>query len=174
MGQWVFIILCVMSASAWSAPLKLETQFGRIYVPEQKGWELGRDMFGMPFIFFSPQVNGQRSNISFTNTGVDLEISLGVMSKNPDGYKKVKLEWSEEVNATPQSYLPYKRWQNEHGHAVHEIGFEYLHEGKAYVEKSYYIDCRGRLVYAKSLRLKVNAQHDKEFLDLIKEADCAL
>lgn len=174
MMKWVWVILVIMCTPVWAATLKLETERGRIFVPEQKGWELGKDMFGMPFIYFSPQTNGQRSNISFTTTGLDVEFNLAVMNKDKAGHQKLKREWAAEVLATPTGFIPYKRWANAQGHTIHEIGFEYDHEGKHYVEKSFYIDCRGRLIYAKSLRLKDNAAHDKEFTTLVKEMDCGV
>ncbi|MBY0517472.1 MAG: hypothetical protein K2P81_11210 [Bacteriovoracaceae bacterium] len=174
MKNSLWIILMIISTSAWSAALKLETKYGRIFVPEKPTWELGKDLFGMPFIYFSPQVNGQRSNISFTNTGVDLEIDLKAMSENPEAFKKMKNDWAQEVNATPVDYIPYKKWKNQQGHSVHEVGFQYRHENKEYIEKSIYIDCNGRLIYSKSLRLIQNSQHDKDFKELIDELDCGV
>ena len=174
MGKWFAVILMILSFSAYSSVQKLETEYGKIFVPELPQWELGKNMFGMPFIYFSPRANGQRSNISLTATGVDVEINLADMSKNPNAYKALKQRWAKEVDATPGAFIPYKSWKNEHGHAVHEIGFEYSHLGKSYVEKSFYIDCRSRLIYAKSLRLEQNSSHEVDFKKIVRELDCGL
>jgi hypothetical protein len=160
------------SFSLHASILKLETSYGKIFIPEKKGWELGKNMFGMPFIYFSPQTNGQRSNISFTYTGVTLEINLAELSKDPDAYKKIKENWAKTVHAKPLVFLPFKKWKNAQGHAVHEIGFEYIHENKTYQEKSFYISCRDQLVFAKSLRLKINEGHDLSFNELLSQLDC--
>lgn len=172
--KWALHILSfLMVFQASASPLKLETDYGKIFIPELKQWELGKNMFGMPFIYFSPQENGQRSNISFTYTGVELEIDLELLKKDPEGYKKLKKKWASTVDAKPVKFHEYKKWQNEHGHFVHEVGFDYRFTGKDYFEKSYYINCREHLVYVKSLRLKENEKHQEHFLDLVKQLDCA-
>ncbi len=174
MVKGLAIIFLILVTPVSAAVLKLETGYGRILIPEKQGWELGKDMFGMPFIYFSPRENNQRSNISFTNTGVDLKVNLAELAKDGAGYQNLKKKWASDVQATVQGFLPYKRWQNEQGHTVHEIGFNYLHQGKSYVEKSFYIDCRGRLIFSKSLRLKENGIHDKEFTTLVRALDCGV
>jgi hypothetical protein len=152
----------------------LVTERGQILISKIKDWEMGKDMFGMPYIYFSPQANGQRSNISFTATGVETDVDLTTLGKNQDTYKKMKQQWSETVNAKVLGFIPYKRWKNKEGHIVHQIGFEYLHEELPYVENSFYVDCRGKLIYSKSLRLKVNNRHQTHFEKLISDMDCGL
>lgn len=172
MKMLILTLTLVLSSSAWAQMLKLADNSGKIFVPQQKGWELGKEMFGMPFIYFSPQVNGQRSNISFTATGADVVIDLANMGHDFAAYKKLKNEWAESVLAKPLGFSPYKSWRNSHGHDVHEVGFEFQHEEDHYFEKSYYINCTGRLIYAKSLRSKENHAHEKEFHSLVNELDC--
>lgn len=157
-----------------STPQVLVTERGQILISPLKDWELGKDMFGMPYIYFSPQMNGQRSNMSFTATGVETDLDLTTLGKNQDTYKKMKLQWLESVSGRAVSFLPYKRWKNSQGHIVHQIGFEYLHEDLAYVETSFYVDCRGKLIFSKSLRLKVNNQHQNDFEKLITDMDCGV
>jgi hypothetical protein len=164
----------VISFGVVAAPQTLATKYGRIFVPELKGWEMGKDMFGMPFLYFSPQENGQRSNISFTNTGVDGELNLETLGKDTAPYEKMKREWAETVDAKVSHFLPFRRWKNEAGHTVNEIGVGFVSEGKEFVEMSYYIDCRGRLLFSKSLRLRENEKHQKDFESLVKKMDCGV
>ncbi|MES2527431.1 MAG: hypothetical protein V4598_10100 [Bdellovibrionota bacterium] len=173
--KYLFITLSyLITLTASAATQTLTTKYGRIFVPDIKGWELGKNMFGMPFLYFSPQENGQRSNISFTNTGVDGELDLPSLGKNPELYHKMKKEWAETIDAKVLGFSPFRTWKNDQGHTVNEIGVEYTAHGKDYVEKSYYIDCRGRLLYSKSLRLKVNDKHTSEFESLVKKMDCGV
>lgn len=167
------LILCV-SFAASAKDLKLVTAQGQILVPELAGWELGRDMFGMPFILFSPRANGQRSNMSLTATGVDVEINLSDMAKNPEAFRAQKQQWAESVGATVTSYVPYSTRRNLHDHQIHSIGFEYTHLDKHYVETSHYVDCRKRLIFAKTLRLKANGDHEQSFQRLLSDLDCGL
>lgn len=168
----IFFLLVSFAASA--KDLKLVTEQGQILVPELAGWELGRDMFGMPFILFSPRANGQRSNMSLTATGVDVDVDLAAMAKNPEAFKAQKQQWGETVGATITGFIPYALRRNTHDHAIHSIGVEYTHQEKDYVETSYYVDCRKRLIYAKTLRLKQNAEHETSFQHLLTELDCGL
>lgn len=152
--------------------MELKKNSGSIFVEEKQDWTLGKDLFGMPFIYFSPQVNGQRSNISFTDTGAELELDIKALAKTQEKYQKGRKNWAEKVGALPLAFRPYEVKINQHGHRVHNIGFSYSHEGKTYFEKSYYIECRGKILFSKSLRLKENEQHEKDFSELISTLDC--
>ena len=164
----------LLSFSLQAKSLVMVSDRGQILVPEIKSWELAENMFGMPFLYFSPQENGQRSNISFTQTGVDTDMDLATLTKNPDSYKKIKAEWAESVDAKLGDFHPSKTWKNKNNHDVRQFSFEFTHEEKQYVETSYFVDCRGKLVYSKSLRLKANTAHQTQFETLIRDMDCGL
>lgn len=175
MMKLIFVLSFIVSAfplSSHAKSLELKRNTRSIFIQEKSDWKLGRDLFGMPFIYFSPESNGQRSNISFTDTGADLELDVNSLSTSQKLYEANKQKWAESVGATPGSMLPYQASVNQHGHKVHSIGFSYSHEGKLYFEKSYYIECRGKLLFAKSLRLNVNEKHEKDFSELIHSLDC--
>ena len=171
----IFTLFVIQLFSAYASTTQvLVTERGQILISQLQDWELGKDMFGMPYIYFSPQMNGQRSNISFTATGVETDLDLTTLGKNQETYKKMKLQWLESVSGKAVSFVPYKRWKNSQGHVVHQIGFEYLHEELSYVETSFYVDCRSKLIFSKSLRLKVNHQHQNDFEKLITDMDCGI
>lgn len=173
-GLKIISLVMLFSSWSWGATViqKLETDYGKIFIPELSQWEMGRDMYGMPFIYFSPQENSQRSNISFTYTGVEVKVNLAEMGQDRKGYQELKNNWAQSVDAKPLKYHAYKSWKNVHGHKVHEVGFEYLFKEKKYAEISYYVDCRGQLVYAKSLRLQSNDSHAPLMHQLVRELDC--
>lgn len=167
----VFII-STFSMSSVAKSLELTKNNKSIFIVEKNDWKLGRDLFGMPFIYFSPESNGQRSNISFTDTGAEIELDINSLSSSQKSYEEGRKAWAEKVGATSLSFVPYKVQVNKHGHRVHSIGFSYTHEGKSYLEKSHYIECRGKLIFSKSLRLVENEKHDNDFFDLIQSLDC--
>ncbi len=164
--------LCLLSLNSFAKTLELKENSRSIFIPEIDNWELGRDLFGMPFIYFSPMENGQRSNISFTDTGASLQLDIQALAKSQDKFQKDKKEWAEQVGAKPLSFTPYGVKTNLHGHKIHRIGFNFIHEGRTYHEKSFYIECRGKLLFSKSLRLQENAQHEKDFSELLNSLDC--
>ena len=172
-GSFVFaLILSVFSINVQAKTLELKKNHNSILIEEKSNWTLGKDLFGMPFIYFSPQTNGQRSNISFTDTGAEIELDVTSLSENQEKYQSGKKNWAEQVDARPLGFIPYALLTNKYGHKIHKIGFLYEHQGEAYTETSYYIECRGKLLFSKSLRLKVNEQHEKDFQDLIMTLDC--
>lgn len=166
------VCLGLITLTAHAKNLELQKDSRSIFIEEKDDWELGKDLFGMPFIYFSPQTNGQRSNISFTDTGAEFGLDVKSLSSSQDKYQTNKKLWAEKVGATPVSFAPYETSVNQRGHKIHKIGFVYQHEGKTYNEKSYYIECRGKILFSKSLRLSENAAHDKDFSDLISSVDC--
>lgn len=168
----MILLFVLISSQLHAATLTLETERGHVHIPEIPKWELGKNMFGMPFLYFSPQENGVRSNISFTSTGHETDGELNRLSENPESYKKIKSKWAESVAAKAVEFYPYKKWKNDHGHVVHEVGFSFLHESKHYIEKSFYVDCRGKVIFSKTMRLKDNENHEKDFRVLLNDMDC--
>lgn len=167
----VFIISGFFSVThAKTMELKKSTR--SIFIQEKNGWTLGKDLFGMPFIYFSPQKNGQRSNISFTDTGAELELDIKSLASSQESYQKNKKDWALQVGATPLGFKPYEVTINQHGHKIHNIGFSYVHEGDKYFENSFYIECRGKLLFSKSLRTSENEPHEEDFKDLLSSLDC--
>lgn len=175
MMKVIFVFVCIISLSlttAYAKSLELKRNTRSIFIEEKVNWKLGKDLFGMPFIYFSPEANGQRSNISFTDTGADLELDVKSLATSQKSYQSSRKEWAKTVNADVISFFPYEVKINQHGHKVHKIGLRYAHEGKTYQEQSYYIECRGKILFSKSLRLSKNEQHEKDFSDLINGLDC--
>lgn len=168
----LLVLLILFSISAHAKVLELKKNTGTIFITEKNQWMLGKDLFGMPFIYFSPQKNGQRSNISFTDTGAELELDIKILAENQDKYQVNRKKWADSVGADPLSFDPYEVKINKNGHRIHRVGFNYAHEGKVYAEKSYYIECKGKLIFSKSLRLKENLSHEKDFDDLLSTLDC--
>ena len=167
-----FIILTLLSLSSHAKTIELRKKTRSIFIEEKTGWTLGKDLFGMPFVYFSPELNGQRSNISFTDTGANLELDIKSLSSTQSKYQTARKKWADQIGATPTGFRPYEVTVNKHGHKIHGIGFNYDFKGKAYRESSFYIECRGKIIFSKSLRLNQNNRHEKDFSDLLTNLDC--
>ena len=171
----VFFVLFFMGAGSFSVHAKtmeLKKDNHRIYIEEKSSWSLGKELFGMPFIYFSPLVSGQRSNISFTDTGAEVQLDVNKLAADQKTFQENKNQWAKKIGARTIGFDPYQMYTNKHQHKIHSIGFQFQHEGKSYVEKSYYIECRGKILFSKGLRLLQNEQHEKDFKDLIESLDC--
>lgn len=171
--MWKLVVcLGMISVTVEAGVLELKYQSKTIFIQEKTEWKLGKDLFGMPFIYFSPEINGQRSNISFTDTGAEAELDTKSISETQKTYQENKKKWAQQVGASAESFLPYEMFSNKHGHKIHKIGFNFEHDGKVYQEKSFYIECRDKILFAKALRLKENEIHDKDFNELLNSVDC--
>lgn len=168
MWKLIFSLLITISAHA----LELQGHSRLVITNDQKEWSLEKGLFGIPFIYFSPQENDQRSNISFNDSEAEIPLNENDLKGSQDVYQLNKKSWAEQVHAKILSFLPYKYFKNKHGHSVHLIGLSYEHEGKTYLEKSYYINCSGKMIISKSLRLQPNVAHERNFIDLIENLNC--
>lgn len=164
--------IIILSSTSYARSMELKKNTRSIFIEKLPKWKLGKDLFGMPFIYFSPQTNGQRSNISFTDTGANLELDVKALADNQNDYKKGKEAWANTVGAIPLEFTPYEVKVNKLGHKIHQIGFSYKHEDKTYFERSNYIECRGKIIFSKSLRLKENESHENDFKKLLESLDC--
>lgn len=169
----LFFLFFLFTFNAF-ATLELSHSGHNLYVDNSKNWELGKDLFGIPFILFSPQKNSQRSNISFTHTGAELELDVKILKENASDYQENKKKWANLHQVEILKFLPYKSFLNSHDHRVHSIGMSYIHRNKNYVETSFYIECKGQIVFSKSLRLQENESDEKYFHSLINSLDCGV
>jgi len=167
-----FALFILASFPASGKVLELKKNKGTVFIEENSQWTLGKDLFGIPFMLFSPMANGQRSNISFTDTGANIQLEFQTLSSTQKDFFKNKKSWAEKVGAEIISSTPYSLQLNNNGHRVHSAGVSYAHEGKTYVENSYFIECKGRIIYSKSLRLIENDKHDGDFERFIQSLDC--
>lgn len=168
----VVMSLFIFVQSGFAKDLTLPHKNGTIVTIAKDDWELGKDMFGIPYMYFSPRANGQRSNITFAPTGAQIDFDTTNIATGMRDYEKMKKEWAEKTDSIVQSFIPYRLWSNLYGHKVHQVGFSYKNEDKIYVEHSFYIECKGRMYFSKSLRLQENKDHERDFEDLIKHVDC--
>lgn len=168
----ITFLLTSFSVCLQASPLVLKKNSTSIFLNPKTGWKLEKNLLGIPFIYFSPLENGQRSNISFTDTGADLELDIKTLGGTQSDYQKIKRNWSKQVAAVPLNFIPYQVSVNRHGHRVHQVGFVFEHNGKSFQEKSFYVECRNKIIFSKSLRLLKNNKHEKIFSELLDELDC--
>ncbi|GAB4010255.1 MAG: hypothetical protein Fur0010_02530 [Bdellovibrio sp.] len=170
--KWVgLLIMCVWSHYSFGEVLNFDKS-GKLYVDIHKSWELKKDVFGFPFMAFSPTEMGQKSNLSFLASGESLAFDEVRMKKEVDDYKKIKTDWAEKVGAKILKTYPLSTNVNSKGHKIHKIGIDYSFNNKNYIETSYYIECRGKLYFSKSLLLRENSSRQKDVDEMIKGLDC--
>jgi hypothetical protein len=169
----LLFVICELQAWGTVRQEVLKTDSGTIVVSKPNGWTIEERVLGIPFVFFSPKINGQRSNVSFTHTGQNLKLNNKALLADFKNYKLGKKQWADKVGAKIIKVLPLKSFQNTHGHNVTQIGVSYKFKKKSYIEKSYYIECGQKLLHSKALTLQKNKTHHKLVENMIKGIDCA-
>lgn len=170
----VFLSFFLLLVSSHLRATQLSHEGHTLFIDNNKNWEIGKELFGIPFILFSPQKNGQRSNMSFAHTGAEIELEVKALKDNQKAYQNNKEKWAKIHSANIKEFYPYKSFLNSHNHRVHSIGLSYEHEDKVYVETSYYTECKGKIVFSKGLRLSINEDHQSYFHSLVNSLDCGL
>lgn len=169
----LFLLVFLIHPSLRASEHRLEHLRGNITIPQIQGWEIKEKVFGMPYMLFSPQTKGQRSNISFTHSGIDFPFKVSEIEKSLRQYQDLKKEWTRKIGAEYIKVHEHQRKENLLGHTLYVFGFEYEHQKKHYVEKTYLIQCRGEMVYAKSLRLNENEEHEAKFDKFLNLLNCS-
>jgi hypothetical protein len=137
------------------------------------GWILKENLLGIPYVYFAPPFKDQQANISFSATDitVDLKDTL-TLKKNQSDYQLGRKNWALRTGASILGFDPYEVTINQYGHRVHHIGSSYALDGDSYAEKTYYIECRGKLYVSKALRLNEDQAVAKDFDHLVNHMDC--
>jgi hypothetical protein len=174
MGIRIVIAFLMLSQTVMAKTTTLKLERGEIFFSKPSSWQVKHDLFGIKNWLFSPKENGIRSNLTITDTKVNIELNSEIIKKNHESYVRLKQNWARKVNATPVSYSPLILWKNQHGHFVNEISFNYVFKKKQYQETSYYLECRGNLVYIKSLMIMQNQEHKKDLREVVNSMDCNL
>lgn len=152
----------------------IQSELGLITFNADSEWSLKHNIFGMKNWLFSPKLNNSKSSLTVTDTKAKIELQIEVIEKNHKKYEVLKSNWANKTNAKVISFRPMQTFKNSHGHPVSKIGFSYIHKETTYVENSYYISCRGNILFAKSLRSEKNKVHETNFQKVIQSMDCSL
>ena len=169
---WLMFLCWQVAEGSVGKRLQLKGSQGIVTVPALADWRLEKNVMGLPFVYFSPKLNGERSNLSIISTSSEIEFQSLKLKQDQKSYMAGKLAWAKKVNAEIIRQKPFKVWVNEFGLKVHQIGIEYRYNLKNYSEVSYFIGCEKRTLILKSLNLDSNSQHQRSFETIVNEINC--
>lgn len=167
-----FICLHIFTLQASDDVLLLAHPRGNIEIIKIDNWEMAENVFGIPYIYFSPLENGQRSNISFTHTGLDFPFDENDLEGSLVEYRSLKQVWAKKVGAEIISFSNHELYETSQGHPVHQFSFSFRSNESQYIETSYYLACFEKMIFIKSLRLIQNTSHELAFTRLINSIRC--
>ena len=130
-------------------------------VPE--GWETAKDLFGLPLTVLGPFANDSRPVLGIIPTKVMSEkMPENEFKKFFDDFRKEKEEWVRSNKGELLDFDPTKsvEFKNARGHF---IGAEFKINNVSFLERSYYLYCKGELY---NLKYSIRGEHKKYLSDL--------
>ncbi len=132
-------------------------------VPE--GWEASKDLFGLPLTVLGPFANDSRPVLGIVPTKVTSEkMPEKEFKKYFEDFRKEKEEWVRSNKGELLDFDPTKsvEFKNARGHF---IGAEFKVNSLTFLERSYYLYCKGELY---NLKYSIRNEHKKYLGDLQK------
>lgn len=146
-----------------------------LHIPE--GWQIQRDLFGMPIMVLGPERNGERAVMSVQHTAIrNLKFDHPALSRTQGQYYEGRKRWIEELGDSNSRYLgglPLERLSWSNGNDGFKIGYRYQMRGLEFQENSIQVNCGNRLFLFKTLTSTKSPAEDRQALaGLIRELDC--
>lgn len=156
---FLFILISINTfAHAGVEEFSIQNHKLKLDVPRE--WLTRTDMLGLPLAIVSPlQADNNRVVISLAQASQgDEKVLLGesfieASSKEFQGNKK---QWLEKNKGHLVEFIPNEIISLGKGHRALVLGYIYDLNGKRNTEKSYYIECGGRIYFGKILVNKTN------------------
>jgi len=118
------------------------------------GWTELDDVMGIPLLLVGPMVTGRRPSISVSPTGLNArDLSLDRLKSEEKNFQKEKEEFLAQANAKILKFFPYEKSKWAKDIEVHVLGVEYEAAGLQFLDRTYYISCKGKLFHLKSMML---------------------
>ncbi|WPU65996.1 hypothetical protein [Peredibacter starrii] len=164
--KWLISILALSSvAHAKIASFELKDKH-KVTVTHPDNWETARELYGIPLAVLGPYANESRPVLSILPTNVKKEKhSEAEFQKLFQEFKTKKEEWVSSHKGKLLKYEPLTLVEPRQDLKGHFIGAEYAINGIHFVERSYYLYCKGE-VY--NLKYSIRDEHRKYIPDLQK------
>jgi hypothetical protein len=130
-----------------------------------QGWETAKDLFGLPLTILGPFSNESRPVLGVVPTKVKSEkMPEKEFKQFFDDFRKEKEEWVRSNKGELIDFDPTKsvEFKNARGHF---IGAEFKINNVTFLERSYYLFCKGELY---NLKYSIRDEHKKYLSDLQK------
>lgn len=163
----LFIVLCLLSFGA-NAKVQSFTLDGgkKVSVDVKENWEAAKDLFGIPLTVLGPWENDSRPVVTILPTDLKKEdISEAEFKKHFENFKKEKDTWVRSHSGELLSYEPVTSVEFRKDLLGHYIGAEFKINNIHFIERSYYLYCKGEVF---NLKYSMRDEHRKYTDDLKK------
>lgn len=163
----LLFIALMLSSAAYSKTETFELQDKKkVTITHPENWETIKDLYGIPLTVLGPFANESRPVLSILPTNVKQEQhSPKEFQKIFENFKSEKDEWVAGHKGKLLKYEPLTLVEPRKDLKGHFIGAEYLINKIHFIERSYYLYCKGE-VY--NLKYSIRDEHRKYIKELQK------
>lgn len=165
--KWIIhtLIICFSCSFAFAKTETFElASKKKVTVTYPGSWEAIRELYGIPLAILGPYANESRPVLSILPTNVkEKDHPEKDFKKIFEDFKKEKEEWVKSHKGTLLKYEPVTEVAPRKDLKGHFIGAEFKINGIHFIERSYYLYCKGE-VY--NLKYSIRDEHRKYIKDL--------
>ena len=163
----ILIVLCLFSYGAFAKVQTFTLEGGKkVSVNVKEDWEAAQDLFGIPLTVLGPWANESRPVVTILPTELtQKDISEAEFKKHFENFKKEKDEWVQSHSGELLSYEPATSVEFRKDLLGHFIGAEFKINNIHFIERSYYLYCKGEVF---NLKYSMRDEHRKYIQDLQK------
>lgn len=163
----LLLVLCLFSYGAFAKVQTFTLEGGKkVSVNVKDDWEAAQDLFGIPLTVLGPWANESRPVVTILPTELTKkDISEAEFKKHFENFKKEKDEWVQSHSGELLSYEPVTSVEFRKDLLGHFIGAEFKINNIHFIERSYYLYCKGEVF---NLKYSMRDEHRKYTQDLQK------
>lgn len=160
----VFVFLLMVSFGVQAKIQSFDLEGKKVSVEVKDNWEAAQELFGIPLAVLGPWANDSRPVLSILPTNLKKKNAPAEEFKKLfEDFKKEKDEWVQSHNGELLSYEPVKSVKFRDDLFGHYIGAEFKINSIHFIERSYYLYCKGEVF---NLKYSMRDEHRKYTEDL--------
>src|SRR6185437_989467 len=130
-----------------------ELQDGKFRLDLPAQWEDEKNFLGVPLIVLGPRDrDSSRPVVTVVPTGIDASgFEDDSIKKEVRDYRKGREQYVKKHSGVILAFEPYRTESMADGVQGRSIGVRYKADGKTFIEKSYFLICKKKLYFLKSI-----------------------
>lgn len=170
----LLLLLCLFSFGVHAKIQSFTLEGGKkVSVDVKENWETAQDLFGIPLTVLGPWENESRPVVTILHTELKKEdLSEAEFKKYFENFKKEKEEWVQSHSGELLSYEPVKSVEFRKDLLGHYIGAEFKINNIHFIERSYYLYCKGEVFNLKYSMRDEHRKHTKDLQKVVEDFKC--
>jgi len=169
----LILLLCTLVLSnTYAKSFKLKDSKGSSVIKMSDDWTYLKDSMGLPHVFVSKGEN-PNSTLSITHVDIkELKLDPKKLAKTQEVYQDGRKRWAKKRKIEIITFTKYVNFKNMNKVNFHVVGLKYKLNENNFLEKSYYAECKKKLVHLKSVVFYKHLELGKQLLDSVDNFRC--